>query len=187
MSNDTGALPCNDTNLFISKYILPFAIFFQVYSITLFPSEASPKLRVPFRLLSVLGAGLLMLIWDCTSFYNTTGLLKGPTLLYGGVEPTYGLFSLGVLFWSAAAFLFCKPFWVCRNILIVGGINLILLLIFDGTIRLVSKLCFYCLQLSIMWLLEPKFVPPPLCTGEGDKVVGGKVMHSQLKGIMTSS
>ena len=32
--------------------------------------------------------------------------------------------------------------------------------LFDGTIRLVSKLCFYCLLLSILWGFEPYYAPP---------------------------
>ena len=56
--------------------------------------------------------------------------------------------------------MFCEPFWVGRNILLVGGFTLVLRPIFYGTARLVSKLCFYCLLLSILWGFEPYYAPP---------------------------
>lgn len=54
--------------------------------------------------------------------------------------PSYLLMSLGILFWTVGALTYITPFWVARNILLIGGVNLVLLLVIDGTIRLVSKL-----------------------------------------------
>jgi len=56
--------------------------------------------------------------------------------------------------------LFIYPTVYATNILAVGGLNLVILHYVDGTIYLVSKLCFYCLQLSILWYFEPKWAPP---------------------------
>ena len=42
----------------------------------------------------------------------------------------------------------------------------------DGTIRLLSKLCFYCLLLSILWLSEPYLYPSeadPITPAAGKK------------------
>ena len=52
-----------------------------------------------------------------------------------------------------------SPWWAATNILLVGGINLGILALIDGTVLLVSKLCFYCLLLSVLWLLEPLWTP----------------------------
>ena len=62
--------------------------------------------------------------------------------------------------WISAALLFITPWWAGTNILLVGGINLVLLQLIDGGTQYVSKLCFYCLLLSVLWLLEPLWTPP---------------------------
>lgn len=54
--------------------------------------------------------------------------------------PSYLLMVGGILFWSVGIVAFAFPFWVARNIILIGGLNLILLAVIDGTIRLVSKL-----------------------------------------------
>ena len=75
------------------------------------------------RVLSVFGALVYIKMSDCTTLFETTGLIKGPTLLYGGMLPTYFTFNLGVAFWAIAALLFIRPFWVARNILLIGGFS----------------------------------------------------------------
>eukprot|EP00035_Acanthoeca_spectabilis_P025542 m.458869 g.458869 ORF g.458869 m.458869 type:complete len:254 (+) comp21609_c0_seq1:66-827(+) len=157
---DFDELPCTPLNWYMSKFVVPLVVFFQPIAISVFPSSHLPKTRPWYRLLAVLGAMLPIIFTNCTTLYETTGLWKGKTLMYGGVMPSYLLMSLGILFWSVGAIAYCAPFWVGRNILLIGGLNLVLLLVIDGTIRLVSKLCFYCLLLSIMWLVEPYFVHP---------------------------
>jgi len=82
------------------------------------------------------------------------GALQLSTLVYWGFE--LFLFNAGLLLWSLAALLFICP-WAATNILPVGGVNLLILQYIDGTI--LSKLCCYCLQLSILWLLEPSWAP----------------------------
>ena len=66
--------------------------------------------------------------------------------------------------WAVAALVFIHPVWAATNILLVGGLNLAILKIVDGTILLVSKLCFYCLLLSVLWLLEPLWAPKKAST-----------------------
>eukprot|EP00041_Stephanoeca_diplocostata_P035423 m.1248047 g.1248047 ORF g.1248047 m.1248047 type:complete len:266 (-) comp24696_c0_seq1:1365-2162(-) len=160
LAGESGDLPCTPANEFVSKYILPVAIFFQPWVLTLFPSDSAEGLRWPYRLVTVLITGVPIIASKCTSLYTTTGLWHGQTLMYGGVMPSYLVMNCGILFWAAGALLFVKPFWVCLNILLIGGLNLIIMLVVDGTIRLVSKLCFYCLLLSFVWILEPYLRPP---------------------------
>jgi len=93
----------------------------------------------------------------CTYSTVTHGALQLPTLVYWGFEPPLFLFNAGVLLWSVAALLFICPWWAATNILLVGGVNLLILQYIDATI--LSKLCCYCLQLSILWLLEPSWAP----------------------------
>jgi len=145
--------------------VVSIAIFSQVYVITMFPSQSlrpwCNKYRAPYRLLPVLGMAAMAYAGKCT--YSTVthgGLFELPTLVYWGFEPPPYLFNAGVLLWSVAALIFITPWWAATNILLVGGVNLVLLLIIDGTVRLISKLCFYCLLLSVLWLLEPLWARP---------------------------
>ena len=56
--------------------------------------------------------------------------------------------------------MFVTPFRYSLQIILVGGCVLTLLVIFDGTIILLSKMCTYCLLLSFVWVLEPLWTPP---------------------------
>eukprot|EP00039_Didymoeca_costata_P033411 m.42188 g.42188 ORF g.42188 m.42188 type:complete len:232 (-) comp9855_c0_seq2:947-1642(-) len=156
---DSGELKCSEFNLLVSKYFIPVVIFFQPMVLSLYPSTTAQWARWPYRVLTVLAGMIPVIYCGCTTLYKTTGLWKANTLMYGGIMPSYGLMNVGILFWAAGALLFCQPFWVACDILLIGGFNLILLAVIDGTIRLVSKLCFYCLLLSILWTLEPWIRP----------------------------
>eukprot|EP00658_Telonema_sp_P-2_P080690 TRINITY_DN8084_c0_g1_i1.p1 TRINITY_DN8084_c0_g1~~TRINITY_DN8084_c0_g1_i1.p1 ORF type:complete len:352 (-),score=94.36 TRINITY_DN8084_c0_g1_i1:429-1373(-) len=151
---------CDPANLYFTKIVVSAAVFSQVFVITVFPSHLSRawcnKFRAPYRLLPAAGALAMLIFGKCT--YSTVthgGIMQLPTLVYWGFVPSPFLFSCGVALWSVAALLFITPWWAATNILLVGGLNLVILNIIDGTILLVSKLCFYCLLLSILWLLEP--------------------------------
>lgn len=82
-------------------------------------------LRPVFRVLAVAGAILYSLQNGCTTLLETTGLIKGPTLLYGGSQPSYFEMNCGIALWSSAALLFCNPIWVATDILAIGGLNLV--------------------------------------------------------------
>ena len=134
--------------------------------ITCYPSHSirpwCNQLRWPYRLLPAAAVAVLAAGAQCT--YSTVtqgGALELPTLVYWGFVPTSRLFGCGVALWAVAALIFITPVWAATNILLVGGINLAILEYVDGTILLVSKLCFYCLLLSVLWLLEPIWTPPP--------------------------
>jgi len=160
-------VPCDALNLYFTKIVVSIAIFFQVFVITWFPSDRFPTLRKYFRLLPALGTAIMVVFGKCTySWVTEKGMLKLPTLVYWGTHQKDGtpgvpmiLMLAGIALWSVAALLFIKPWWAATNILLVGGVNLVLLTIIDGTILLVSKLCFYCLLLSILWLSEPLWAP----------------------------
>ena len=102
-----------------------------------------------------------VVVCGCTTLWDTTGgYLEGlQVIMYGGVMPPLLVMLAGVALWSVGVVLFITPWWVGSHILGVGGFNLLLLILLDGTIQLVSKLCFYCLLLSVMWVLEPLYEP----------------------------
>ena len=165
LDEDNNNIPCDLENKLFTKIVVSFAVFFQVIAITMFPSETKRpwvnRLRGPYRILPIGGALAMAIVGKCTYATVTEGgWLRLPTLVYWGFLPTPELFFAGVALWSIAALLFITPWWAATNILLVGGINLALLRWIDGTILLVSKLCFYCLLLSILWLLEPLWCDP---------------------------
>lgn len=127
----------------------------------MYPSSLCPSLRVPYRIATVIGMFVPVLVCGCTTLWTTTGgYFKGlPVIMYGGVMPPVPVMLAGIGLWSIGVWLFITPWWVGSHILGIGGFNLLLLIVFDGTIQLVSKLCFYCLLLSIMWALEPLYEP----------------------------
>lgn len=158
--DDVDTVPCTKMNLYFTKIVVSLAVFSQVIAITVFPSYSTRQwcnqFRKPYRILPLIGALSMAYFGKCTySTVTSGGLLELPTLVYWGFIPTPLLFHAGVALWSIAALLFITPWWAATNILLVGGLNLVILTIIDGTILLVSKLCFYCLLLSILWLLEP--------------------------------
>jgi len=154
-------IPCTQLNYTISKYLVPAIIFFQPLVLSWYPSTCLPSLRNPYRLLTVLGMCVPIAYCGCTTLYTTIGgYYDGlQVIMYGGLMPPVWVMGLGILLWSTGVWLFITPWWVGTHILFIGGLNLVLLQVLDGTVQLVSKLCFYCLLLSIMWLLEPLFEP----------------------------
>eukprot|EP00943_MAST-04B_sp_MAST-4B-sp1_P006651 g6651.t1 len=107
----------------------------------------------------------MVFIYGCSKLWHAPpGTLaahdKYPTILWGGVDLPVFLVNAGIGFWAIGACMFVTPLRYSLQILLVGGCVLSLLYIFDGTITLLSKMCTYCLLLSIVWTLEPLWDPP---------------------------
>lgn len=171
-SDSDRTLDCDAVNLGFSKWVVTTVLFMQVWVITLFPSPGRfPVLRDLVRL-AVVGVILLVgFISNCTTVVTTSGgLWPVPTLIYWGFTPPKWLFWIGVAFWSVPALLFIYPTVFATNILLVGGLNLVILQVLDGTYALVSKLCFFCLQLSLLWVVEPLWAPPSSSTSAREPV-----------------
>ena len=151
-------IPCTRTNLALSKYLLPVVIFHQPWVIAKFPSSAYPRFRNAYRVLVVVGACVLIAAWGCT-VVAPSAVSGKPEIVWGGAMPAEWVIWCGIALWAGGAFLFCTPWFVWAQILLVGGTVLSLLAQFDGTIRLLSKMCTYCLLLSIVWVLEPMWDP----------------------------
>jgi len=159
IAGDGDEIPCTDINWYVSKFLIPPVVFFQPIVLASYPSCQLSWLRWPYRILTVGGMMVPVILCGCTTLLQTTGgYYDGlSVILYGGVIPPLLVMLAGVGFWSLGVVLFVTPWWVGTHILAIGGLNLVLLQVLDGTIQLVSKLCFYCLLLSIMWALEPLY------------------------------
>jgi hypothetical protein len=85
---------------------------------------------------------------------------EGDEILWGGFYPPAWIVVCGIALWSFGVFAFVRPWKAGAEILLVGGTVLTLLMKLDGSFRLISKMCTYCLLLSIVWILEPLWMPP---------------------------
>ena len=185
-----GPITCNATNLFVSRWIIPPVVFFQPIVISFYPSKAGQGcVRNVYRILSVIGSGILTIAYGCSTLYHgdpSKDHDKLPTLLWGGVDLSFWVVCAGIGLWSVGAVGFIRPVRYGIQILLVGGCVLLLLLQFDGTIVLISKMCTYCLLLSFAWLLEPCWDPhisrwyPDECevARPGSMIGGGCVFKS---------
>ena len=135
----------------------------QPFVISFFPSDAFQGCwRWLYRIASVFGSCLLTFMYGCSVVFHGTHD-KYPTILWGGVRLPEWLVLAGIGLWATGAVAVVRPIRYAIQILLVGGVVLSLLLIFDGTIGLISKMCTYCLLLSIVWIFEPYLDPsvPP--------------------------
>jgi hypothetical protein len=158
-----GPITCNPMNRFVSRWVIPPVVFFQPFVLSFYPSQAGHGcVRNLYRLLSVIGSLVLTFVYGCTTLYHgdpATDHDKLPTLLWGGVDLPLWTIYAGIALWSIGAVGFVRPVRYGLQILLVGGCVLMLLRHFDGTIVLLSKMCTYCLLLSIVWTLEPCWDP----------------------------
>ena len=181
MKGDGNDIPCNVVNLGLSRFLLPLVIFFQPISLSMFPvvSGKSPEqylccgkkccnncdvipnecrvVRWIYRLLAVAGSVVLICVYSCSTLYMPDSPIgfELPTILWGGVDLSLSIVNLGIAFWAIGAALFIRPWWTWVQILLVGGTVLTLLFTIDGSIRLLSRMCTYCLLLSFVWIIEP--------------------------------
>ena len=165
MKGEEKDVPCVPMNYFVSKYFLPPVLFFQPWVLSLYPSKTCKNLRPCYRLLTICGCLLMVLIYGCSKLWHAPpdsplAHDKYPTILWGGIDLPVLLVNAGIGFWAIGACMFVTPLRYSLQILLVGGCVLSLLYIFDGTITLLSKMCTYCLLLSIVWTLEPLWDPP---------------------------
>jgi hypothetical protein len=165
---DPGAL-----NALVSRYVLPFVLFFQPITLTMYPSDSFQNLKLPYRVCTVLASLIPVFLGTCTVVWTGPMPVSLPTLLWGGVQPPLWLVVVGCLFWGVGAALFCRPHFVWRVILAIGAWNLVLLFLLDGSIRLISKLCFWCLQLSFFFLSDPvwPWLPPGARTADSSAAI----------------
>ena len=159
---DLDDIPCTTTNYILSKFILPPVLCFQPVVLSFYPSKTFPGCwRWIYRLLALVGSIMLTLIYGCSVVWKTSiGPDRFPTILWGGVDLPEYLVYAGIALWSIGAVGFVSPIRYALQIILVGGVVLSLLVYFDGTITLLSKMCTYCLLLSFVWTLEPLWTPP---------------------------
>eukprot|EP00505_MAST-04D_sp_SCG-Rhode-Island_P003862 Stramenopile-MAST_4_protein_3862 len=150
LKGDRKDIPCVPINYYLSRFLLPPVLFFQPWVLSLYPSQSCTAVRKLYRLLTILGCCVMIYVYKCSEVWKTaTGPDRFPTIFIG-------------------AAMFVSPFRYCLQIILVGGCVLTLLVIYDGTIVLLSKMCTYCLLLSIVWVLEPLWSPPDDAETAGD-------------------
>jgi hypothetical protein len=169
LKGDRKDIPCVPINYYLSRFLLPPVLFFQPWVLSLYPSQSCTAVRKLYRLLTILGCCVMIYVYKCSEVWKTaTGPDRFPTILWGGLVLPKWLVQAGIAFWSIGAAMFVSPFRYCLQIILVGGCVLTLLVIYDGTIVLLSKMCTYCLLLSIVWVLEPLWSPPDDAETAGD-------------------
>ena len=112
-------------------------------------------------MLTIIGCSVLVFLYGCSTLWHAPATAHDalPTILWGGVELPVWTIQAGIALWAIGALAFIRPVWYGIQILLTGGVVLSLLYIYDGTIILLSKMCTYCLLLSIVWLGEPIWDP----------------------------
>jgi len=166
IKQDLDQIPCSSSNYVLSRFILPAVVFFQPIVLSLFPYDQQPCkckcIRWLYRLATGGGYAVAVVFCGCSVIM----ILDPPTpydlpqILWGGLYPPAWIIYVGCAFWAIGAVLFVRPWRASLAILVVGTVVLTLLTFVDGSVRLLSKMCTYCLILSFVWLAEPLWNPP---------------------------
>lgn len=172
----TLALDAGTWNKLLSRFILPPVFFSQLIVLSLYPSSAFNSFRRVYRALVCMATLFPMVMASCTTILPPRtqppmrfggAIFPLPALVWGGLLPSLPLLALGVCAGALGCILFVRPHTVWIAILALGGFNLCLLQLLDGNVFLVSKLCFWCGLLSLLFAAEPLWLPPHReCQGE---------------------
>ena len=160
LRGDSEDIPCTASNYYITKFLLPVVVFLQPMVLSVFPSNALLNLRTPYRIVTAFGCSIPIFF---SAAYGCTTIWRGKDrdeLLWGGVMPPALIVDAGLFIWASGAVAFVRPWQAWRDILLVGCTVLSLLVYIDGSYRLISRMCTYCLILSFVWILEPIWMPP---------------------------
>jgi len=162
IKQDQEQIPCTPSNLVLSKYFLPAVVFFQPIVLSLFPEGGCKCIRWLYRLGTGGGCAVAVIFCGCSliQILDTPTPYDLPQILWGGLYPPAWIIYVGCAFWALGAVLFVRPWRAALAILLVGTVVLTLLTFVDGSVRLLSKMCTYCLILSFVWLAEPLWNPP---------------------------
>jgi len=168
-------IPCSPSNFVLSKYFLPPVLFFQPIVLSVFPPHQNgcdcKCVRWLYRVGTAGGCAFAVYFCGCSvvakltefgsdSLFTDYVAKDLPQVLWGGVYPPSWIIYIGCAFWALGAVMFVRPWKAAMAILIVGTVVLTLLTFIDGSVRLLSKMCTYCLILSFVWLAEPLWNPP---------------------------
>jgi len=162
-------IPCLMSNYVLSRYFLPAVVFFQPVVLSVFPLHQNgcdcKCIRWLYRVGTAAGCAVGVIFCGCSIIFsvdsNNSDYLNLPQILWGGVYPPSWVIYIGCAFWALGALLFVRPWKASVAILVVGTVVLTLLTFVDGSVRLLSKMCTYCLILSFVWLAEPLWNPSP--------------------------
>jgi len=166
LKGEQDQIPCDLSNFVLSRYFLPGVVFFQPVVLSLFPFQQGgcdcKCIRWLYRVGSSAGCVVGVIFCGCSVIFQVdpvSAVVDLPQILWGGVYPPAWVIYVGCAFWAVGAVLFVRPWRASLAILIVGTVVLTLLTFVDGSVRLLSKMCTYCLILSFVWLAEPLWSP----------------------------
>jgi len=164
---DQTDIPCSESNYILSRYLLPPVVFFQPIVVSIFPLHQNgcdcKCVRWLYRVGTLAGCVVAIIFCGCSIIFRVNGdqaYVDLPQILWGGVYPPSWVIYVGCAFWALGAVMFVRPWRASIAILLVGTVVLTLLTFVDGSVRLLSKMCTYCLILSFVWLAEPLWNPP---------------------------
>lgn len=152
-----GLSSCSDTNLVISKYIIPMVVFSQHFVQCCFPSDKLKDYRFPIAMAHLLPILGMMYQFQCSSLVPTS---QGMSICWGGhIAETYQiLIHTGIV---AVVFLAMMPAVVAWTHVLTLAAVMTLLITTENTLALGSKWCSYCLVYSVVYLLAPYWAPRP--------------------------
>ena len=153
-----GLATCSDTNLVISKYIIPMVVFSQHFVQCCFPSEKLQEYRFPLAMAHLLPILGMMYQFQCSTLVPTS---QGLSICWGGhIAETYQiLIHTGIV---AVVFAALMPSMVAVMHIVTLGCVMTLLITTENTLALGSKWCSYCL----VYLLAPYWAPRPPVKGK---------------------
>ena len=152
-----GLSSCSDTNLVISKYIIPMVVFSQHFVQCCFPSDKLKDYRFPIAMAHLLPILGMMYQFQCSTLVPTS---QGMSICWGGhIAETYQiLIHTGIV---AVVFLAMMPAVVAWTHVLTLAAVMTLLITTENTLALGSKWCSYCLVYSVVYLLAPYWAPRP--------------------------
>lgn len=153
-----GLSTCSDTNLVVSKYIIPVVIFSQHFVQCCFPSDKLQTYRFPIALAHLVPIAGMMYQFQCSTLVPTS---HGMSICWGGhIAETYQILIHSGL--VAVVFLALMPSIVAMTHVATLAAVMTFLVATESTLALGSKWCSYCLVYSLVYLLAPYWAPRPV-------------------------
>ena len=147
---------CSDTNMGISKYVIPLVVLSQHFVQCAFPSTTvSAGSRTVIALLHILPIAGMMYQFGCSVLVDT---VQGPSICWGGhiAEMWQILVHAGIVAVVFVALM--PPRFAAVHVLTLAGV-MSYLYATESTLALGSKWCSYCLIYSVVYILDPYWAP----------------------------
>ena len=152
-----GLSTCSDTNLVISKYIIPAVVFSQHFVQCCYPSAKLQDHRFLLAMAHLLPILGMMYQFQCSNLVETS---SGMSICWGGhiAEMYQILIHSGIV---AVVFAALMPAAVAIAHILTLASVMTFLIVTESTLALGSKWCSYCLVYSFVYLAAPYWAPRP--------------------------